>query len=137
MYAVAERWLHAAVDNAPQDPQFHLLLAHFYVDHMVDPAVRGIAVARVAVELAPQDSEAQETLGWAYHLAGRSQEALPALHQARDLAPNEPRIYYRLGEVYRALGQGGLARRAYQQALDLDWSGPIGAWAREAMTEER
>jgi len=134
-YAVAERWLHAAVDNAPDDVRFHLLLAHFYVDYAVDPAVRGLAVAKYAVSLAPQNSEAQETLGWAHHLAANPDQALKALNTARELTPDEPRIYYRLGEVYRAVGQQNMARQLYQQAIDLDWNGPIGAKARRAMQQ--
>jgi tetratricopeptide (TPR) repeat protein len=134
-YAVAEQWLHVAVDNAPDDPRFHLLLAHFYVDYMVDPSRQGVAVARFAVQLAPENSEAQETLGWAYHLAGKPDLALDSLTRARDLAPQEARIHFRLGEVYRAMGRYDLARRSYQQALDLDWNGPSGEAAWRAMGE--
>jgi len=132
-YAVAERWLHAAVDNAPDDPRFHLLLAHFYVDYMIDPGVRGVAVAQVAANLAPESSDAQETLGWAYYLAGNADLALDPLKRAQDLDLGEPRIHYRLGEVYRALGRASLARQSYQQAIDLDWNGPIGDRARQSM----
>jgi tetratricopeptide (TPR) repeat protein len=132
-YAVAERWLHAAVDNAPDDVRFHLLLAHFYVDMLVDPAVRGLAVAEVAVSLAPDNAEAQETLGWAYYLSGTPDLALPPLQRALALAPGEPRLYYRLGQVYEALGNAELARQNYQQAVDLDYNGPIGARARSAL----
>ena len=132
-YAVAERWFHAAVDNAPGDARFHLLLAHFYVDYMVDPTVRGVAVAQVAVDLAPNNGEAQETLGWAHYLAGQPELATQPLLRAHELSPDEPRIFYRLGEVYRALGDWGQAQRFYQGAIDRDWSGPIGARARESM----
>ncbi len=133
-YAVAERWFHAAVDNAPGDARFHLLLAHFYVDYMVDPAVRGVAVAQVAVDLAPNNGEAQETLAWAHYLAGQPELALQPLLRAHELSPDEPRIFYRLGEVYRALGQYGQAQWFYQGAVDRDWYGPIGARARQSMT---
>jgi tetratricopeptide (TPR) repeat protein len=131
--AVAERWLHAAVDRAPGDVRFHLLLAHFYVDHMVDPGRRGVAVAKVAVQLAPESSEAHETLGWAYHLGGDSLAALEHLTRARDLAPGHAQVTYRLGEVYRALGRTPEAVEAFQHAIDLDWNGPIGERARLAM----
>jgi tetratricopeptide (TPR) repeat protein len=134
-YAVAERWLRVAVDLAPDDVRFHLVLAHFYVDALVDPAVRGIAVAQVAVQMAPENPEAQETLGWAYYLAGQPDLALDPLRRAWELAPEEARILYRLGEVYRALGQPALAQRFYQAAVDRDWNGPIGERARRAMPE--
>jgi tetratricopeptide (TPR) repeat protein len=132
-YPVAERWLHAAVANAPDDARFHLLLAHFYVDYGVDPAVMGIAVAQTAVNLAPESAEAQETLGWAYFLAGEPDLALEPLIRAQELAPDEPRVHFRLGEVYRALGRIGEAQASYQRAVDGDWHGQIGAQARQAM----
>jgi tetratricopeptide (TPR) repeat protein len=132
-YAIAERWFHAAVDNAPTDARFHLLLAHFYVDDMVDPSVRGVAVAQVAVDLAPDNSEAQETLAWAHYLAGKPDLALGPLQRAHELNPDEPRILYRLGEVYRSLGDWGQAQQYYQAAIDRDWYGPIGARARQSI----
>jgi tetratricopeptide (TPR) repeat protein len=133
--AAAERWLHAAVDRAPGDVRFHLLLAHFYVDQMVDPGQRGVAVAKVAVRLAPESNEAHETLGWAYHLGGDSLTALEHLYQARDLAPGRAQVHYRMGEAYRTLGRIPEAMEAYQHAIDLDWNGPIGKRARAAMED--
>lgn len=134
-YAAAERWLHAAVDRAPDDARFHLLLAHFYVDSNIDPAIRGVAAAQVAVQLDPQNSEALETLAWAYHLGGKPHAALEPLLRAQELAPGSARIHYRLGDVYRALGQTRDARAAYQQAVDLDPAGPIGDRAREELEQ--
>jgi tetratricopeptide (TPR) repeat protein len=136
LYAAAERWLHAAVDNAPDDMRFHLLLAHFYVDYGIDPGLRGIAAAQMAVNLAPESSEAYETLGWAYHLSGKPDLALEPLLRAQALAPSEPRIDYRLGQVYDALGQRKPAVAYYQRAMDLDWDGTIGTKALRALEHE-
>jgi tetratricopeptide (TPR) repeat protein len=150
-YDVAEQWLHAAVDRAPNDPRFHLLLAHFYVDRAIDPSGLGVAAAQVAVDLAqgtggPDSSEAHETLGWAYHLGGRPGLAVEPLQRALELASERSeaqftraqfaraRIHYRLGEVYRALDQGELARHHLQMAIDLDWNGPIGERARQSLS---
>ncbi|MBN1581613.1 MAG: tetratricopeptide repeat protein [Anaerolineae bacterium] len=134
-YGVAERWLHVAVDNAPQDVRFHLLLAHFYVDYGIDPGNLGVTVARVAIDLAPENGEAHETLGWAYYLAGNADLALKSLVQARQLEPLEPRIHYRLGEVYRALGRQEEAIASYQRAIDLDWNGSVGKKAHWALED--
>jgi tetratricopeptide (TPR) repeat protein len=136
-YTVAEQWLHAAVDSAPGDLRFHLLLAHFYVDAMVDPGGWGVTVADFAARMAPDSSEAQETLGWAYYLSGDAEGAVEPLRRALELNPSEPRIAYRLGETYRALGRPDLARPFYQQAIDLDWNGPVGERAREAIAPAR
>ena len=90
-YDVAEQWLQAAVDRAPGDPRFRLLLAQFYVVRGIDPGVRGVAAAQAAIDLAPESGEAHETLGWAYHLSGQSGRALESLLRALELAPSEPR----------------------------------------------
>jgi tetratricopeptide (TPR) repeat protein len=132
-YAAVERWLHAAVDRAPEEVRFHLLLAHFYVDHNLDPGLRGVAVAEFALELDPGNVEALETLGWGYVLAGRSREGLEPLLRARSLAPDRALVHYRLGAAYEALGEEQPAREAYQQAVDLDWGGAVGARARDAL----
>jgi tetratricopeptide (TPR) repeat protein len=133
-YEVAEQWLLAAVDNAPDDARFHLLLAHLYVERGLDPGGRGLAAAQAAVKLAPEDAEAHETLGWAYHLAGRSTQAVESLERARALAPSA-RVHYRLGEVYRALGATKEARAHFQAAVDLDWKGETGERARKVLAD--
>jgi tetratricopeptide (TPR) repeat protein len=132
-YAAAERWLYAAVDRAPDDIRFHLLLAHLYVDYNLDPELRGVAVAKFALELDPDNVEALETLGWAYYLSGSPRQALEPLLRARSLAPQNAQVTYRLGATYQALGDVELASEAYQQAVDLDWGGLIGARARDAL----
>jgi tetratricopeptide (TPR) repeat protein len=134
-YAAAERWLYAAVDRAPDEIRFHLLLAHLYVDYNIDPGLRGVAVAEFALGLDPDNVEALETLGWAYYLSGTPRQALEPLLQARSLAPQNAQIYYRLGATYQALGDMELAHDAYQQAVDLDWGGMIGARARDALAD--
>lgn len=141
-YDVAEQWFQAAIDRAPTDPRFHLLLAHFYVDRALDPGVRGVAAARATIALDPDSSEAYETLGWAYHLGGRSGLALQPLEQALALSATSvshtvavARIHYRLGEVYRALGQSERAYQHLEMAADLDWHGPVGERARESLAQ--
>lgn len=136
-HAAAGYWLHAAVGNAPQEADFHLLLAHFYVDYGVEPFPRGVTVARVAVNLAPDNAEAHETLGWAYFLSNRFDWAVSSLKQAYALAETpgqQARIAYRLGEAYRAMQEMQKACPFYQQALDLDWNGVIGSRARQQLT---
>ncbi len=134
-YAAAERWLHTATLLAPDDVGFHLLLARFYINLRVDPTGRGLSSAQRAAELTPQDAEAHELSGQAYLLAARPDLALPHLLQAQTLSPDRVQIYYRLGQAWSALGQVAHAQEAYQQAVDLDWNGPIGALARNALAQ--
>jgi tetratricopeptide (TPR) repeat protein len=84
------------------------------------------------VDLAPENAEAVETLGWAYHLAGQSALAVGPLERALQVA-RSARVHYRLGEVYRALGQVEEARGHLQAAVDLDWTGMVGERARETL----
>ncbi|MFL7807151.1 MAG: tetratricopeptide repeat protein, partial [Anaerolineae bacterium] len=133
-YAVAEQWLLAAVANAPGDVRFYLLLAHLYVETGLDPGGRGVATAQVAVELAPENPEAYETLGWAYYLGGQTALAVEPLEQALELAESA-RAHYRLGEVYRALGLVSQARAHLVAAVDLDWNGVVGEQAGQTLVE--
>lgn len=141
-YDVAEQWFQAAVDRTPDDPRFHLLLAQFYVVRGIDPGGRGVRAAQAAVDLAPESSEAHETLGWAYHLERQPDRALESLLRALELPSGErrtqtsrARLHYRLGEVYRALGNLEQARRYLERAVDLDWYGPVGERARESLLQ--
>ena len=133
-YEVAEQWLLAAVANAPDDVRFYLLLAHLYVELGLDPGGRGVATAQAAVALAPENPEAYETLGWAYHLGGQAALAVEPLERALKLE-GSARAHYRLGEVYRALGQVSQARAHLVAAVDLDWNGVIGEQAGETLVE--
>jgi tetratricopeptide (TPR) repeat protein len=126
---VAEQWLLAAAAHAPDDVAFELLLAHLYVERGLDPGGRGVATAHAAVDLAPENAEAHETLGWAYYLSGQPALAVGPLEHALTLEQSA-RVHYRLGEAYRALGQTDEAHSRLQAALDLDWHGVVGERAR-------
>ncbi|MDY7040213.1 MAG: tetratricopeptide repeat protein, partial [Chloroflexota bacterium] len=52
-YASAEAWLRRAVELAPEDAQFHRILAQFYTDHLIQVRERGLPAAQQAVHLAP------------------------------------------------------------------------------------
>ena len=122
-YARAEEWYQGAVEAAPDDIEFHLLLVHFYLDHLYRVAEGGLPAAQAAVELAPDDARVYDLLGWAYHLAGRPLEAQQALSQALTLDPDLASAHYHLGSLYAATGRPALARQHLQRAADLDIEG--------------
>jgi len=130
-YVEAGEWYQAAVVLAPDEPDFALLLAQFYVDVLPRPE-EGLAAARQAVALAPDNPLAQDLLGWAHYLGGDLAEAQVALERALSLDPDFARAYYHLGVVWSQLGDGDKAQWAYQRAIDLDSDG---LYRERAMTE--
>jgi tetratricopeptide (TPR) repeat protein len=121
-YLVAGEWYQAAVKVAPEDADFYLLLAQFYVDVLPRPE-EGLAAAQQAVSLAPDDALAWDLLGWAHYLAGDPAAAKAALEKALDLDADLARTYYHLGVVRSQLGDEEGARWAYRRAMDLDSEG--------------
>jgi tetratricopeptide (TPR) repeat protein len=121
-YLVAGEWYRAAVEVAPDEVDFRLLLAQFYVDVLLR-AEEGLAAAQQAVALAPDSPVAQDLLGWAYYLTGDSGQAQVGLEKALALDPDFARAYYHLGVVCSQLGDEEKARWAYERAIDLDSDG--------------
>jgi len=131
-YLAAEEWFSAAVAVAPEEPGFRLLLARFYVDVVPKPQ-EGLDAARQSAALSPDDPEAQDLLGWAYHLSGNSSAARPALERALDLDQGYARGYYHLGVVCDQLGDEATADWAFRRAIDLDAEGTYRAKALQEL----
>lgn len=122
-YASAEEWYQGAVAMAPDEVGFHLMLVHFYIDHLYRVAEAGVPAAQALFELSPKDAQAYDLLGWTYHLAGQPSEALQALLQALILDPDLVSAHYHLGSLYATTGQNDAARSHLQRAIDLDTDG--------------
>ena len=122
-YASAEEWYQGAVEMAPDEVGFHLMLVHFYIDHLYRVAEAGVPAALALFELSPKDAQAYDLLGWTYHLAGQPSEALQALLQAVTLDPGLVSAHYHLGSLYATTGQNDAARPHLQRAVDLDTGG--------------
>ena len=122
-YPNAEAWYQGAVEAAPDEVDFYLMLVHFYLDHLYRVAERGLPAAQALVELAPEDARAHDLLGWAYHLAGQPAEGLQALRQALVLDPELVSAHFHLGSLYVYTGQHDLASQHLQRAADLDRGG--------------
>jgi tetratricopeptide (TPR) repeat protein len=135
VYLAAGEWYQAAVEVAPDEPDFRLLLAQFYVDVLLR-AEEGTSAARQAVALAPDNALAQDLLGWAYYLAGNMARAQVALARAATLDPDFARAYYHLGVVYAELGDEEMAQWAYGRAIDLDSDGLYRERAMAELGEE-
>ena len=122
-YGAAQEWYEAAVDAAPDDLGFRLVLTRFFLDHLYQVEESGLPSAREAVDLAPENALAYDILGWAHFLSGNAADSLEALLEALALEPNLTSAHYHLGQLYAATGQRGLARQHFQRAIDLDTEG--------------
>jgi tetratricopeptide (TPR) repeat protein len=100
----------------------------------VEEALR---LCRMAVDAQPDEPSYLDSLGWALHLAGRSEEALPLLQRAvsesRETARGDIREH--LGDVYAALGRTERALAEWRAALAL--AGGEGTRLREKIESVR
>ncbi len=122
-YLAAEEALMGAVESAPDDLTFRLALARFYADHTFRVADRGLAAAQAAADLAPDNPQARDLLGWMYFLAGDPERARLHLDSALRLDPELVSAHYHLGVVRDALGEEEAARFAFSRVVDLDTDG--------------
>jgi len=132
-YASAEEWYRGAVEVAPDDIEFHLLLVHFYLDHLYRVEEGGLPAAQAAVDLAPEDARAHDLLGWAYYLSGDAVAGEQSLLRALELDPNLVDAHYHLGRLYVTLGRWEQAREHLRRAADLDTRGYFRARAEEIL----
>lgn len=133
-YLGAAQWYDLAVQLDPENPDFLIAEARFYVDRLIDPSRKGRELSLQAVDLAPDRAEAYTVLGWSYYLSGALDQARYTLEHARTLAPDDPEIRYKLGVTYARLGRYADARRELQLAVDWDWHGKWGERARGALS---
>jgi Tfp pilus assembly protein PilF len=134
-YVAAEETLVKAVEAAPKDVTTRLALVRFYADHTFQVADRGLAAGRAAADLAPDNAEIHDLLGWMYFLAGDPQQARLHLQSALRLDPASASATYHLGLLYNALGEKEAARFAFMRAVDLDTEGFYRDRAQTALRE--
>jgi tetratricopeptide (TPR) repeat protein len=77
--------------------------------------------AQSAIEVAPEEPAAQDTLGWIYYRKGIYREAVTYLRRAVDKQATPPRQYH-LGMAYAKVGEKRLAIQYVSAALDKDSS---------------
>lgn len=90
-----------------------------------------VSLAEKALSLSPGNVGVIDTLGWALARAGRLDEAMRHLRDARLRAPDDPEIRWHLGYALARQGRIDEARAELSIALQ---RAPGGAWADEART---
>jgi len=133
-YETARIWLREATRLAPEDPAFWKLAARFYLDRAFEVAREGLPAALRATELAPDDAEAYDLLGWALYLNGDVAGALGALKRALALDPGLAGAHYHMGLVQARRGDREAARQAFARAAALDPGGPVGRLAQRELS---
>jgi tetratricopeptide (TPR) repeat protein len=73
---------------------------------------KALALAQTAKELAPEDPQVSDTLGWILYRRGVHQRALALLKESAAKLPGNPQIQYHLGMVSAQLGDKEAARKA-------------------------
>lgn len=89
------------------------------------------ADARRARELAPEDAEVADTLGWVLVQRGDFHGGLALFEEAAGRQPDEAAIQYHLGYAHYMLGEEDAARLAFERALSSRPSDSVAAAARE------
>ncbi|MFP4511216.1 MAG: tetratricopeptide repeat protein, partial [Spirochaetaceae bacterium] len=73
-----------------------------------------------AVEIEPDNIEAQNNLGVAYRQLGEFAKALAAVEQALAIRSDRSDVYYNLGNIHKSLGNFEDAKASYEKAIELD-----------------
>jgi len=132
-YLPAEDQLVKATVLDPNNPAWQLALAEFYIGRLIRVADEGIAAARRAVDLAPDDASAHDWLGWGLHLAGSTASGEAELRAALRLDPALARARLHLGNLLIDAGRIEEGRTELQRAVDLDPQGEAGVRAGQLL----
>ncbi|HLF90232.1 MAG TPA: tetratricopeptide repeat protein [Anaerolineales bacterium] len=129
-FNTALEYYQTATELAPRDPTYWNLLAQFVLQNNTLVEEVGLAAARQALILDPDDPVALDLIGFGYYLLGDFLTAQRFLLETLEIAPDDPRPWFHLGLVFLALGENQQARVYFIQAVDLD---PSSATANQAM----
>lgn len=100
-------------------PRFALAannLAWLYSEHGGDPA-KALQLAQSAKEMAPEDPNISDTLGWILYKSGVYQRAVGLLRESSRKLPHQPVVQYHLGSALLKVGDTNGARTALTAAV--------------------
>jgi tetratricopeptide (TPR) repeat protein len=120
-YDEVDAWTEAALERAPGDVEIWKAVARFYLERNL---IQGGFPSRAvdgAVNLAPNDAEAQLLLGWARLIYGDAPGAVFVLNKALALDPRLAEAHYLQGVALKAMGEPEKAQAAFVKAADLGY----------------
>ena len=94
-----------------------------------------LALALKAQELAPNNGNILDTLGFIHYQRGQYRKAMPLLTKATEILGNDAMIFYHLGLTYAKLDRRDDAVRALGKALQLQETIPQAAEIRALIAE--
>ncbi len=124
-----------AIELAPNDSTYWRLLAIFCAENGVQVEDIGLPAAQKAVELAPDDPFALDTLGWSYLSSGRYANAEQTL---RDVIQRYPKHYsanIHLALTYLAQGNRADAFNELTHVRNSDAGGASGLFAEQLLAQ--
>ena len=124
-----------ATSLAPANPVYWRMLASFCADNGVQLTEIGLPAARKAVQLAPDDPQAVDALGWAFAQAGLLYNAEETLNKATSLAPDSALPHLHLAETYLRKGDQSGALGELKLAQQLDPGGATGTLAAQLIRQ--
>lgn len=113
-FTAAKRHYETVISRQPDDVEALNNLANVMIQ-LKDAGA--LAIAERALTLRPQDPMIIDTVGWANHVAGKSERALQLLRDARLRAPDNPDVRYHLAQVLAQAGRKAEAREELLAAL--------------------
>ena len=138
-FAMARVHYLRAVDKGHRTAAIYNGLAWVSVEAGAGDPDESVDYARRALALQPGDPDILDTLGWALHRAGRTEEGLPLLTRAFEMKPSMFCIHYHLGQAYLALGRTELADSHFRQQVELTGTreAPLAAAAIARLRSQR
>lgn len=124
-----------AASLAPQNATYWRLLALFCADNSIQVLEVGLPAAKKAAELAPNDPDALDALGWSFAQAGLLYNAEQTLVKATSLAPGSAIAHFHLAQTFLLKGDQASARRELTLTNQLDPQGPIGKLAGQIIQQ--
>jgi tetratricopeptide (TPR) repeat protein len=116
-WAEAERAYLAALEIKPKSALSYNNLAWVMLEQK-GREEKAVQWATKAVDLHPQSSQFQDTLGWAYRAAGDNAKAIVVLERASSLDQKNPEALYHLGVAYAEAGRKKEAEATLRKALN-------------------
>lgn len=132
----AKALMEQALAISPNDPTVLNFAGYSAIERRKD-VTQSLARIEAAWKAEPQSASITDSLGWAYFLTGRSEEAVSLLEGAQRGDPNNAVIVEHLGDAYWQAGRRFQARYTWRAAAllaDADMATRIDAKLRDGLT---